>query len=72
MIAGTKPVGLGGLVAGLAEPHDGTVAVSETRLDGLADHVELYVSHTGLVFSSRAAELTTQFLRHGRFAPGAV
>jgi pimeloyl-ACP methyl ester carboxylesterase len=68
MIAGTKPVGLGGLVARFAEPHDGTVAVSETRLEGLADHVELDASHTGLVFSPRAAALTIQFLRHGRFA----
>jgi pimeloyl-ACP methyl ester carboxylesterase len=68
MIAGTKPLGLGGFVARFAEPHDGTVAVSETRLDGLADHVELDASHTGLVFSPRAAALAIPFLRHGRFA----
>ena len=72
MIAGTKPVGLGGLVARFSEPHDGTVAVSETRLEGLADHIELDASHTGLVFSPRAAALTVHFLRHGRFAASGV
>lgn len=68
MIAGTRPVGLGALVARFQEPHDGTVAVSETRLPGLADHHEVDVSHTGLVFSPRVAALAVRFLRHGRFA----
>lgn len=67
MIAGSKPLGLGALVARLDGPHDGTVAVSETRLEGLADHRVLDISHTGLVFSPRVAALTAGFLRHGRF-----
>ncbi len=68
MIAGRKPLGLGGLVTRFDGPHDGTVALNETRLDGLADHVVLNVSHTGLVFSPAAAQLAVNFLRHGRFA----
>ena len=54
MIAGTRPRGLGGLVARFDEPHDGTVAVRETRAPGLADHLLLPASHTGLMFSADA------------------
>ncbi|MFR0656763.1 hypothetical protein SB719_19655, partial [Pantoea sp. SIMBA_079] len=36
MIAGRIPRGLGALLARFDEPHDGTVAVSETRAPGLA------------------------------------
>lgn len=67
MIAGEKALGLGRLVARLDGPNDGTVAVSETRLDGLTAHAVLDVSHTGLVYSPRAAAMTAGFLRHGRF-----
>lgn len=68
MIAGGKPVGLGKLVARFEGPNDGTVAVDETRLDGLADHAIVDVSHTGLLFSPEVAAMTARFLRHGRFA----
>jgi pimeloyl-ACP methyl ester carboxylesterase len=67
-IAGRKPLGLGALVARFDGPHDGTVAVSETRLDGLTDHAVVGVSHTGLVYSRPVADMTAGFLRHGRFA----
>lgn len=77
MIAGTRPRGLGGLVARFQEPHDGTVAVRETCADGLAGHVLLPASHTGLMFDARAVAQTARFLRQGRFgdaedASGAV
>ena len=67
MIAGTRPRGLGGLVARFDEPHDGTVAVRETRAPGLADHLLLPASHTGLMFDARAVAHTACFLRQGRF-----
>lgn len=67
MIAGTAPLGIGRLVARLDAPHDGTVSVSETRAPGLADHLELSVSHTGLVLSPRVADAVARFLRSGRF-----
>ncbi|PJK00534.1 cobalamin adenosyltransferase [Lysobacteraceae bacterium NML91-0213] len=77
MIAGTRPRGLGGLVARFDEPHDGTVAVRETRAPGLADHLLLPASHTGLMFRGDAAAQTARFLRTGTFdhagpAPAAV
>jgi pimeloyl-ACP methyl ester carboxylesterase len=68
VVAGTTPLGLGRLFGRFAESNDGTVALSETRIEGLADHVAIPSSHTGLVYSARAAELALTFLRHGRFA----
>lgn len=68
VIAGSVPHGFGALFAGFHEPHDGTVAVSETQLEGVADHVVVAASHSGLLFSSEAARLATAFLRAGRFS----
>ncbi|MBB6599965.1 alpha/beta fold hydrolase [Luteimonas sp. MC1825] len=68
MVAGSRPRGLGALVARFDEPHDGTVAVAETRLPGLADHVVIDASHSGLLVSAEAARLAIGFLRDGRFA----
>ena len=53
------------------EPNDGTVAVEETRLSGLADHAVIPTSHSGLLFSEEAARLALSFLGEGRFAPQA-
>ena len=70
-IAGTLRLGLGTLVPGIPEPSDGTVAVAETRLEGMTDHITAPVSHLGLLLSRRAANYTIHFLRHGHF-PGAA
>ncbi len=69
-IAGTLPHGLGHVFAGFDGPHDGSVAVAETRLPGLADHAVIRASHSGMLFSPEAARLTIGFLRDGRFPPG--
>lgn len=69
-LAGRVPHGLGALFAGFAGEHDGTVAVEETRIDGLADHVVIEASHTGLLFSAVAAAQAVAFLRDGRFDHG--
>ncbi|MDT8410693.1 MAG: alpha/beta fold hydrolase [Wenzhouxiangellaceae bacterium] len=69
-IAGTAQIGAGRVVARLDRPHDGTVAVSETRLAGARDHLELPVSHTGLVLSKRVARAIDGFLKNGCFTPG--
>jgi len=66
-IAGTSSLGVGRLFADLDKPHDGTVTVAETKVPGLADHLELPVSHTGLVLSRNVAQATDAFLRCGRF-----
>lgn len=68
VIAGSLPFGLGAAMGALGTPHDGTVAVEETRLPGLADHCTITTSHTGLLFSSEVTDLTIGFLRTGRFA----
>jgi hypothetical protein len=67
-IAGRVPHGLGALFAGFADDHDGTVAVDETRLPGVADHAVIDASHTGLLFSAEAARQVAAFLREGRFS----
>ena len=67
MIAGDRGIGLGRLALAIAPPHDGTVAVTETRLPGLAAHLQLPLSHSGLIFSDRVAIAAERFLRLGRF-----
>lgn len=69
VIAGGLPIGVGAVTGLLESPNDGTVSVEETRLDGVADHRVVAASHTALLFSSEAADLTHAFLRHGCFAP---
>ena len=57
MIAGTRPIGPGRLVPGaLHGTNDGTVAVDETRVPGLAAHECLPVNHFGLLLSPQVAQ----------------
>ncbi len=67
VIAGSTAAGLGRLFARFDEPNDGTVAVAETRLPGITDHVVLEVSHTGMVFSKPVASQAAAFLAQGAF-----
>jgi pimeloyl-ACP methyl ester carboxylesterase len=68
VIAGTGGVGLGRLVArGLPKPHDGVVALPETRVPGMRDHVALPVSHTAMIVSSGVVRQACAFLRRGQF-----
>jgi len=69
MIAGSSPRGLGRYFGRFEGDHDGTVAVEETRAPGLADHVVVRTSHTGLLLSGEVAALAGRFLREGRFDP---
>jgi pimeloyl-ACP methyl ester carboxylesterase len=66
-VAGCLPLGAGWLVGGFLEANDGTVAVAETRVPGLADHIVLPVSHVALLWSKRVSEQARYFLEHGRF-----
>lgn len=68
MVAGYLPVGLGSVVGELADEHDGSVSVAETRLPGLADHCMVETTHTGLLMSAEVARQAAAFLRDGRFA----
>ncbi|MEE9159564.1 MAG: alpha/beta hydrolase [Gammaproteobacteria bacterium] len=67
VIAGTLPMGVGRVIPGLPFPNDGTVAVEETILPNMRDHITLPVSHTGLLFAPSGAQQTLHFLRHGEF-----
>jgi len=66
-IAGSLPFGLGLLFGPFFAPNDGTVAVAETLVAGLADHLVLRVSHMALLWSPRVADQVEHFLLNGRF-----
>ena len=66
-IAGDLRLGMGLLIPGIPSPSDGTVAVSETQLEGMRDHVIVHASHFGLLFSKRAAVCVVRFLKTGSF-----
>ena len=77
IIAGNRPIGLGLPFLMLhsyrhkldtdARQHDGTVYLSETRLQDADDYLILPVSHTGLLTDKVAAAQTLHFLQHGCF-----
>lgn len=63
MVAGTRPIGPGRLFPGaLPDPSDGTVAVAETRVPGLAEHRSLPVNHFGMLLSRPVADEAIAFL----------
>jgi pimeloyl-ACP methyl ester carboxylesterase len=66
-VAGSLRLGLGQFFCRFDGPCDGTVAVAETRLPGLADHTVLRTSHFALLGSREAIGLATHFFEHGRF-----
>lgn len=67
VIAGNVPLGFGRLIAQFDEDNDGTVAVSETLIDGATDHLVMPVSHKGMLVSADVADQTGAFLRRGEF-----
>jgi len=69
-IAGTRRLGTGQFFAHFDEENDGTVAVSETVIPGLNDHVVVPHSHVGMLFANDVAAQVGHFLRHGRFTKG--
>ncbi len=66
-IAGNLPVGSGQFIAQFSEDSDGTVAVSETIIPGLKDHLVLPHSHMGMLFAEDVAAQVAHFLRAGTF-----
>jgi len=67
-IAGSRRIGTGQFFADFSGEHDGSVAVEETIIPGLSDHIVLPHSHMGLIFAADVAEQVAHFLRHARFA----
>ncbi len=73
----TPPGEFGIIAGGLGNQHgfnltidgddDGTLAVEETRLEGANELTVVPCTHSLLVFRDDVMDLTTHFLRHGRF-----
>lgn len=71
MIAGTLGFGMGAFVRGAVGsqnlPNDGAVAVAETQMPGLMDHICIRASHSGLLISRLSADQAVFFLKNGHF-----
>jgi len=67
IIAGEGRMGVGRFFKHSKEPFDGTVAVSETKLEGMSDHITINSSHSGLLFNKTVAKQVCNFLEHGHF-----
>ena len=67
VIAGTSPYGFGRLITTFDGDNDGSVAVSETQLDGAKDHICLDVSHKSMLISAEVVDQAAAFLKRGEF-----
>lgn len=67
LIVGQRPFGIGLLLGGLPNPHDGMVMVNETTMENATDRLLVHETHTSLLFSAVVAHQIAGFLKHGRF-----
>jgi pimeloyl-ACP methyl ester carboxylesterase len=67
VIAGSRSLGAGRLIARLPEPNDGVVTVEETRIPNARDEIVLNVSHSEMLVSAKVARQACSFLRQGHF-----
>jgi hypothetical protein len=76
VIAGTRSLAAGNPTSWMSRalgvfpddaPNDGTVAVSETRLPGMADFATVDATHTWIMNDALTVELVLSFLAVGRF-----
>lgn len=67
VIAGTRDHGIGRAFCKLPQPNDGSVAVEETRLAQMTDHIQLPCAHSGMLLSNRVIRQVCHFLDHGCF-----
>jgi len=62
-----RRIGFGQFFAHFDEENDGTIAVAETVIPGLDDHIVLPHSHVGMLFAHDVADQVAHFLRERRF-----
>lgn len=67
VLAGEQSAGLGRLAARFDGVNDGTVAVSETVIEGASDTLTLNVGHMSMLASRAVADQVIHFLRDGAF-----
>lgn len=74
VIAGTRSLAISNVTSWtvgrrfpLGVANDGTVAVEETKLDDMADFIEVDATHTWIMNSPNVHRLVTGYLRDGRF-----
>jgi pimeloyl-ACP methyl ester carboxylesterase len=70
MIAGDRGVlGMGLLVLGrITRPHDGTVALVETDVPAVTEHLTVPYGHFAMLFARPVAEAVCRYLQSGRLA----
>ena len=66
-VAGTLNVGVGLLFPGMPAPAVGLIAVVETQLPGMADHISLPVSHMQMLVDPSTITQACAFFANGRF-----
>lgn len=67
VIAGDRALNLLASWFVLPGPNDGSVCVARTRMEGMADHIVLHVTHTLMMRHPEVIRQSLHFLRHGRF-----
>ncbi len=67
VIAGTRAVHPLGLVF-VPEGNDGTVSLASAQVEGMRDFAAIPASHSLIMYSDLAIDLTLEFLASGRFA----
>jgi pimeloyl-ACP methyl ester carboxylesterase len=71
VIMGTRSLGLGMWIPGLAQPNDGVVSVEEAQWPAARATLHVPLAHSGMLVSMRVAGAVAGFLRDGRFDPDA-
>lgn len=55
------------IVKKLPTPHDGLVSVASTKVEGMKDHITLWLDHSLMVWSRQVWRQTAYFLKNGKF-----